>query len=259
VKTLRFYHEEQILVPSSVDRDTGYRYYGDEQIPQARLIAFLRSLEFPLADIREILRHQDDQQPLLAALAKQKDSLEQKIKNYRTAVRSLEKFIADEGKAHAMAQANFEVQEKTVGPMLVAGIRMRGRYGDCGKAFGRLGRTLGRHIYGPPLLLLYDDEYREDDADFEACMPIRLRKEADGINLRELPGGRCLSLVHQGPYDQLGHSYAQILKHLRAQKLDIVMPTREVYLKGPGMVFRGNPRNYLTEIQILVDGGGRDQ
>jgi len=28
------------------------------------------------------------------------------------------------------------------------------------------------------------------------------------------------------------------------------MPTREVYLKGPGMIFKGNPRNYLTEIQI---------
>jgi hypothetical protein len=30
------------------------------------------------------------------------------------------------------------------------------------------------------------------------------------------------------------------------------MPTREVYLKGPGMIFKGNPKNYLTEIQIQV-------
>jgi len=27
----------------------------------------------------------------------------------------------------------------------------------------------------------------------------------------------------------------------------------EVYLKGPGMIFRGNPRKYLTEIQVPVE------
>jgi effector-binding domain-containing protein len=33
----------------------------------------------------------------------------------------------------------------------------------------------------------------------------------------------------------------------------VVLPTREVYLKGPGMIFRGNPKNYVTEIQIPVE------
>lgn len=27
-------------------------------------------------------------------------------------------------------------------------------------------------------------------------------------------------------------------------------PTREVYVKGPGLIFKGNPKNYLTEIQL---------
>jgi hypothetical protein len=25
---------------------------------------------------------------------------------------------------------------------------------------------------------------------------------------------------------------------------------REVYVKGPGLIFKGNPKNYLTEIQL---------
>ena len=33
---------------------------------------------------------------------------------------------------------------------------------------------------------------------------------------------------------------------------EVVLPTREVYLKGPGMIFKGNPRNFLTEIQMLI-------
>ena len=31
------------------------------------------------------------------------------------------------------------------------------------------------------------------------------------------------------------------------------MPSREVYVKGPGMIFKGNPKNYLTEIQIMFE------
>ena len=34
--------------------------------------------------------------------------------------------------------------------------------------------------------------------------------------------------------------------------METQLPSREVYLKGPGMILRGNPKNYLTEIQIPV-------
>ncbi|MCA9095899.1 MAG: GyrI-like domain-containing protein, partial [Planctomycetaceae bacterium] len=147
-----------------------------------------------------------------------------------------------------------EVQLKTLEPLLVAGIRMQGRYSECGKGFGRIARSLGRYICGKPLLLHYDSEYREEDADFEACMPIREHKEVDGVFVRELPGVQCVSLVHKGPYQQLGRSYAKVFEFINERKLKIILPTREVYLKGPGMIFKGNPSNYLTEIQIPVEG-----
>jgi len=31
------------------------------------------------------------------------------------------------------------------------------------------------------------------------------------------------------------------------------LPTREIYQKGPGIIFKGNENNYLTEIQILLE------
>jgi effector-binding domain-containing protein len=48
----------------------------------------------------------------------------------------------------------------------------------------------------------------------------------------------------------LGRSYAKILKEADERKLKLNLPTREVYVKGPGMIFKGNPKNYLTEIQL---------
>jgi effector-binding domain-containing protein len=151
-----------------------------------------------------------------------------------------------------MQDTEYEVQEKTVDTMLVAGVRMKGHYSDCGKGFSRIGRSLGRFICGKPLLLHYDREYREGDADFEACMPVKKLVEKKGISTRELPGGRCVSLLHKGPWDELGRSYEKITAYVKQHGYDVELPTREIYLKGPGIIFRGNPQNYLTEIQMMV-------
>jgi DNA-binding transcriptional MerR regulator/effector-binding domain-containing protein len=253
VKTLRFYHEQGLLIPTTVDEATGYRYYDRSKIEPARSIAHLRSLDLSLDEIGTILRDAGDDADLREVMERQKSLLETKIQRYREIVRSLNQFLAEEEKAvNLMKQLPFEIEEKTTDPILVAGIRMKGRYADCGPVFARIGRTLGRYISGKPLILHYDTEYREEDADFEPCMPVRTAKPVDGISIRQLPGGRCVSLLHKGPYDQLGRSYAKILDYVRGKSYDVQVPTREIYHKGPGMIFRGNPKNYLTEIQLLT-------
>ncbi len=146
--------------------------------------------------------------------------------------------------------------EKTLEPMLIAGVRMRGKYSDCSSGFARIGRTYGRHICGSAFLLHYDTGYRENDADFEACMPVRDGVSRDGIEVRELPGGRCVSLVHQGPYEDLKSVYPKVFEYLREKGYTPTPPTREIYLKGPGMILKGNPKRYLTEIQVII---GRDE
>jgi DNA-binding transcriptional MerR regulator len=252
VKTLRFYHEAGVLPPSAIDDQSGYRYYADDKIERARWISYLRGLEFSLDEIRELLRHEDDDVAMLEIVERRKSSLEAKIRHYRKAVRSLEQYLTEERRSSLMAQSHFEVVEKELDPLLVGGIRMKGKYSECGKAFSRIARSLGRQIAGKPLLLHYDTEFREDDADFEACFPLRRPAAADGISVRELAGGRSITLIHRGSYDQLGHSYARLLNHVHDRGYTVAVPTREVYLKGPGMILRGNPRRYLTEIQMLL-------
>lgn len=251
VKTLRYYHDEGLLVAKFVDPETGYRYYEQSQIETARAIVYLRSLEFPLSEIKELLKP-GGEHDLLAVLERQQAAIKERIRQLRKAVKSLDEFITEERENQTMAQIVEHVQEKVVEPMLVAGIRTKGRYSDCGRLFSQLGRGFGRHICGRPMLLHYDSEYRENDADFEACMPIRKTKAVEGVSVRELPGGRCVSLVHCGPYEQLGRSYAQVFQYVNDHKYKVLSPTREVYIECAGMLFKGNPKNYLTEIQILV-------
>jgi DNA-binding transcriptional MerR regulator/effector-binding domain-containing protein len=251
VKTLRFYHERGILIPSSVDDATGYRFYDAAKVEKARVIMRLRQMEFSIEDIAAVLGECSDEADILNYLERQKNILQQRIQEDRDIVHSLNEIIAKEKTARRILEAgNFAVEERTFAPQLIAGIRMKGKYPDIGAGFARLGKAVGRYICGKPLCLYYDGEYREDDADFEPCFPIRKEVAVDGVTVRTLPGGRDLSLMHRGPYDQLGRSYAKLLQHANERKLTVALPTREVYIKGPGMIFKGNSKNYLTEIQL---------
>ncbi|MGA5301885.1 MerR family transcriptional regulator [Nucisporomicrobium flavum] len=51
VSALRFYDRAGVLVPAEVDPTTGYRRYSEEQILAARLVAGLRRVGMPVADI----------------------------------------------------------------------------------------------------------------------------------------------------------------------------------------------------------------
>ncbi|MFE9093303.1 MerR family transcriptional regulator [Streptomyces sp. NPDC007264] len=52
VSALRFYDRAGLLVPAWVDPVSGYRWYGPEQLDEARLLARLRRAGMPLADLR---------------------------------------------------------------------------------------------------------------------------------------------------------------------------------------------------------------
>jgi DNA-binding transcriptional MerR regulator len=54
-KALRLYDELGLLPPAQVDPDSGYRWYAAGQLDKARLVASLRQIGMPLAQIRRIL------------------------------------------------------------------------------------------------------------------------------------------------------------------------------------------------------------
>jgi len=52
-RTLRFYATNGILVPSIIDKYTGYRYYTEDDIIHCKMIKLLKSLDFTLDEILE--------------------------------------------------------------------------------------------------------------------------------------------------------------------------------------------------------------
>ncbi|MFD5467640.1 MerR family transcriptional regulator [Kitasatospora sp. NPDC127059] len=75
VGTLRYYDGAEVLTPAWVDPQTGYRWYRPGQLADARLLARLRRVGLPLADIRAVLAGHGAQRVLDAHLRRLEDGL----------------------------------------------------------------------------------------------------------------------------------------------------------------------------------------
>jgi effector-binding domain-containing protein len=219
------------------------------------VIVTLREMDFSLDEIREIFTDCEEDGDLLAHLELKRASLEKRLGRLQSIVPQIDAIIRTEFAMREISprsSTSFEIEEKELEPLTVAGIRRKCSYSDMGFAFAVLSKRVGRYIAGNPLCLYYDGEFRETDADIEACIPVPKNFESDDVLVRELPAVYAVTLIHRGPYEELGRSYERLFKYVRDRGYAIELPSREVYLKGPGMIFRGNPKKYLTEIQLPI-------
>ncbi len=253
IKSLRLYHEKKILPPAMVDEFTSYRYYDDRNIETARVIVSLKQLGFGLDKIKAIMDGHQNEADIMNFLTHRRAELDSRIKEYTQALNTIDQIIQME--TGTMTDIAFEIEEKTVDSILIAGFRMKGQYPDVGQGFKQIGKHFGRRIIGKPMTLYYDEGYVEDGADFEPCFPVRKGTDIDGIRVRRLEGCRCVSLIHQGPFERIGTAYRKLFAHINDNGYRTGLPHREVYLKSPGVIFKGNPNNYLTEILIPLKDG----
>ncbi|WP_250027607.1 MerR family transcriptional regulator [Paractinoplanes maris] len=83
VSALRFYDSAGVLVPAEVDAATGYRRYHDDQLRAARLIAGLRRVGMPVAEIAEAVRDLADPSALRRRLDRHRQRLEDGLADAR--------------------------------------------------------------------------------------------------------------------------------------------------------------------------------
>ena len=60
VRMLRYYDENGLLKPASIDRFSGYRLYRPEPISVLNKILFMRDLGFSVAEMASLLDHWDN-------------------------------------------------------------------------------------------------------------------------------------------------------------------------------------------------------
>lgn len=90
IRTLHYYDEIGLLKPDFVE-ETGYRYYGNDQLLILQQILFFKELGFGLKQIQEILQQKDFQR--VKALRTQKSLLKDKVLRLQTLLKTIDTTI----------------------------------------------------------------------------------------------------------------------------------------------------------------------
>jgi DNA-binding transcriptional MerR regulator len=215
-KALRLYDELGLLMPARVDDGSGYRYYSLSQLDRARLIAALRQLQIPLAEIKSIV----DLEPGAAAdrITEQWNATEAR----HTARRDLAHYLVDrlQGKRHVM----YEVTTRDITERSVLCVQRCVEGIDGAWTFGKefisilrnhdLPRVDGRA--GAFYCIWWGEVSDDSDGPLEWCRPVptseaeRLAAEVPELVLRIEPAHRE-AFVHLGPGGQLEPAQWQLV------------------------------------------------
>jgi len=254
VKTLRYYDEENILIPSYRNEENSYRFYDEEDFQKAELILLLRDFNFSISEIKEILSNYKNDSDLSYFLDEKKNMIRDKIRKEKELLKKIDLYIKpNELEVNGM---NYKFEIKNIEPIMVASIRYKGKYSDVGKYIGKIYKAVKGNSKGAPLNCYYDSEYKEE-ADIELCVPTSKVVNNSEVTSKELPRIKAICTTHNGRYESLNKAYKAILDYAKENNLKCLTPSREVYIKGPGVIFKGNPNNYITEIIIPIEVGGK--
>ena len=92
VKALRYYDEEGILKPS-IRLDNQYRLYSQEDYERAKVIQLLRSLDFSIQEIKDVLASYEKEEDLSVYLEEKRDLLRKQIELKKSHIKQLDLLI----------------------------------------------------------------------------------------------------------------------------------------------------------------------
>ncbi len=264
--TLYHYEKQKILIPMSVDKFTGYRYYDASQIVTVNKILALKDAGFSLMEISNLMK-EDAPVPLLIEMLESKARiLESTLTEEYNRLERLHTniFLIKNG---GIPQMN-EIIIKTVEQILVASTRKVFAKNSFDENLEQMWPTVNNYINEKgvkrtiPCLMLYHSGwwdlkqwnilYDEETLDVEIVEPVTKLFEGNGeVQVYELPKiEKMACIVHNGSFSTIGKTFDTLFEWLRQNNYVADGPIREIYHKGDWVT--DNPNEYVTELQIPI-------
>jgi DNA-binding transcriptional MerR regulator len=231
-KALRLYDRLGVLRPTHVDEDSGYRRYSESQLETARLVALLRRLDMPLAQVAEVVDAPEERRSEL--VASYWDSVERRVASQRELVAHLRIRLSGSEGGYEM----YEILERDVPEQLVLTEQRHVRVPELGEwlpeAIGRLVQTAEANGgVAAPVFVVYHGEVNEDsDGPVEVCVPVA--EEVDGASARREPAHReayTRITKAQVEFPQILSAYEAVDSWIRAEGKTMTGSPREVYFR----------------------------
>ena len=150
---------------------------------------------------------------------------------------------------------NYEIQIKDIEPIRVAAMRYKGIVTDASKVFPNVFKAIQGKSNGAPFFCYYAMNQETKIGEMELCVPTAETPNGNGVSAKDMPRIKAVCVTHVGSYETMQYAYEAIDRYARENTLALQPPFREVYIKGPGMLIKGNPDKYITEILFPLKEG----
>jgi len=252
VATLRHYDDEGILLPCSVNPDSGYRYYRAKQLRDLHRIQALKGLGFSLAEIKSLKTEQYDAAEMRTLLAKKQQEAESRLADELAHIHRIEHHIRIIEWRQTMP--NLEVIQMTAPAMTVAAIRVNipnnNQVGDLlGQAYGQLCAGLshaGLAMKGPAMAFWHSTPDMLQDEIVDAAFPVEaIAIDDPAIGIVSIPETEVASVTHVGPFSEFQQCHVVLSEWLAANGYRLEGAYREIYHSCP-------PDEAKTEVQYPI-------
>lgn len=245
VKALRYYDEQDMLKPSYRDKNTLYRYYDENDLKKAQFIRLLRSLDFSIPEIKEALEMVNNEADLTYILQEKIATIKENIRREKALIYKINRCLSPD--VTKTERQTYEITLEEIPITLVASIRFTGRYSEIGAYIPVLFKAVQGNVNGAVINCYYDEDCMEQ-ADMELCLPTKKPVVTNTVNCKYLPAIQAVCTTHYGSHETLHFAYKALFHYVNEHGIAVITPFREIYEKSRGMVFKGNPQNYVTRI-----------
>ena len=147
---------------------------------------------------------------------------------------------------------NYNIEIKDIEPIRVAFIRYKGVAAEANKVFPNVFKSIRGKANGAPFFCYYVMDQETKTGEMDLCVPTAENPNGNGISVKEIPRIKAVCVTHVGSYETMQYAYEAIDRYAQENKLTLQPPFLEVFIKGPGMVMKGNPDKYITEVQFPI-------
>lgn len=222
VRMLRYYDEHGVLVPASVDAQTGYRRYDVAQLTEASAVRRLRDVGFATSAMCSVLAARGTSAYDLALRARRAE-LADELRTVADRLTLIDHLIND-STTSGEAMTAITVSTATIPAMRV--VTLRGvvpTYSDESLLWERAMPELaaqGITPIGPCGVIEHDREYKESDVDLAIWVPVAPGVTAAApLETLDLPAREVLQARVEGPYSLITEANMQIDAYAREHGL----------------------------------------
>ncbi|GLC79955.1 MerR family transcriptional regulator [Lacrimispora brassicae] len=259
-KTLRYYAEIGLIVPSEVNPENGYRYYSIEQLKNMLFIDRLKSQHFSLEEIKSIMNadEADRGHMLYSFLNKKKHDLQDRVTSLEAALQLIHDDMSclENGNSVMSYLDRIDVELVDVPAMNILYIRKVLSIEECSKGyvgfFSRLFEKIAVNnltMTGMPMTMYHNPEFNPIRYDIEFAIPVK--EFVTGT--RDFKAGLCVKSVIKGGFSELTSVHAKQREWAESKGYDFIKPPFEIYRKSPeNREERTSPEDSITEFYYPV-------